>query len=116
MIFNNNKKDDQSKQELPELTWEPAKPGEKPPKEVWIPNRRERRKMKKSRNKNMRFLGNAVEQANVYARNNPEFKQDVYRALYENLKRLAEEKKEELSKKNEEEEKENKENGTNEGN
>ena len=45
----------------------------------------------------MRFFGNAVEQANIYARNNPEFKQDVYRALYENLKRLAEEKKEELA-------------------
>lgn len=108
MLFKRNKEnqDENIKKELPELTWEPAKPGEKPPKEVWIPNRRQRRAMKKSKNKNMQFMGNILEQANDYAKTNPEFKQDVYRALYENLKKLAEEKKEELSE----------ENGTTEGN
>ena len=54
MLFKRNKEnqDENIKKELPELTWEPAKPGEKPPKEVWIPNRRQRRAMKKSKNKN----------------------------------------------------------------
>lgn len=98
--------------------WEPAKPGETL-ENVWIPNRRERRKMlhAKGKKRGMRAMGKILQAAEQSAKENPDIKQDIYRALYDNLRKMTENLEEELSKKNEEEEeKENKENGTNEGN
>ena len=85
----------------PKTLWEPAKEGENLQLgDVWVPNRAERRKMKhaKGKKRGMRALGQMFEEAEKYAKNNPEFKQDIYRALYENLKLKAEEKEKELEK------------------
>jgi type IV secretory pathway VirB4 component len=97
--------------------WEPAKPGETL-ENVWIPNRRERRRMlhAKGRKRGMRAIGKALQAAEQSAKENPEIRQDIYKALYENLKKMTENIEEDLAKKNEEEAKENEENGTNEGN
>lgn len=97
--------------------WEPAKPGETL-ENVWIPNRRERRKMlhAKGKKRGMRAMGKILQAAEQSAKENPDIKQDIYRALYDNLRKMTENLEEELSKKNEEEKKENKENGTVEGN
>lgn len=90
--------------------WEPAQPGETL-ENVWVPNRRERRKMLQAKNKKkgMKLLGKAFQKAENYAKANPNFKQELYKALYENLKNKANEKEEEFKK-------ENIENGTTEGN
>ena len=101
--------------------WEPAKPGETL-ENVWIPNRRERRKMlngkgvKKKNKRAMKAIGQLLNIAEQSAKESPEFKKEVYKALYDNLKKMTENIEEDLKKKNEEEEKENIENGTTEGN
>lgn len=101
--------------------WEPAKPGETLDN-VWIPNRRERRKMlsgkgvQKNKKRAMKFMGQLLNIAEQSAKESPEFKKEVYKALYDNLKKMTENIEEDLKKKNEEEEKENIENGTIEGN
>ena len=90
--------------------WEPAQPGETL-ENVWIPNRKERRRMlnAKGRKRGLRTLGQMFQKTENYAKQNPEFKQELYKALYENLKIKAAEKEEEFKK-------ENIENGTIEGN
>lgn len=97
----------------PKDLWEPAQPGETL-ENVWIPNRRERRKMLHAKGKNkkrgMRQMGKILQQAQTFANKNPDYKQDIYRALYENLKKKTENLEEELKNK------ENTENGTTEGN
>lgn len=101
--------------------WEPAKPGETLDN-VWIPNRRERRKMlngkgvKKKNKRAMKAIGQLLNAAEKSAKEDPEFKKEVYKALYDNLKKMTENIEEDLKKKNEEELKENIENGTTEGN
>lgn len=100
--------------------WEPAKPGETL-ENVWIPNRRERRRMlsgkgAKKRNKRaMKAMGQLLNAAEQSAKTNPEFKKEVYKALYENLQKMTEGIEEKLAKKNEQETnselKENTENG-----
>ena len=103
--------------------WEPAKPGETLDN-IWIPNRRERRKMlsgkgvKKNKKRAMKAMGQLLQAAEQSAKENPEFRKDVYKALYENLQKMTENIEEKLEQKNKEEleEKENKENGTTEGN
>ena len=100
--------------------WEPAKPGETL-ENVWIPNRRERRKMlngkgvKKKNKRAMKAIGQLLNIAEQSAKESPEFKKEVYKALYDNLKKMTENIEEDLKKKNEEE-KENIVNGTTEGN
>lgn len=92
--------------------WEPAKPGETL-ENVWIPNRRERRRMlsgkgAKKRNKRaMKAMGQLLNAAEQSAKTNPEFKKEVYKALYENLQKMTEGIEEKLAKKNEEEEENN---------
>lgn len=101
--------------------WEPAKPGETLDN-IWIPNRRERRKMlsgkgvKKKNKRAMKAMGQLLNIAEQSAKESPEFKKEVYKALYDNLKKMTENIEEDLKKKNEEEERENIENGTTEGN
>ena len=101
--------------------WEPAKPGETL-ENVWIPNRRERRRMlnAKGKKRGMRAMGKILQAAEQSAKENPEIKQDIYKALYENLQKLTEGIEEKLEQKNKEEaklkEEENNENGTTEGN
>ena len=101
--------------------WEPAKPGETL-ENVWIPNRRERRKMlsgkgvQKKKKRAMKFMGQLLNIAEKSAKESPEFKKDVYKALYENLQKLTEGIEEKLEQKNQEELKEKNENGTVEGN
>ena len=100
--------------------WEPAKPGETLDN-VWIPNRRERRKMlsgkgvQKNKKRAMKAMGQLLNIAEQSAKESPEFKKEVYKALYDNLKKMTENIEEDLKKKNEEE-KENIVNGTTEGN
>lgn len=97
MLF--KKKEENNMEQTAETPlWEPAKPNEVP-KDIWIPNRRERRLMKKNsknKNKNLQAMSMLFEGANAFAKNNPQFKQDIYKALYENLKKLEKEKEEEL--------------------
>lgn len=87
--------------------WEPAKEDEDGISlgGVWIPNRAQRRKMQHSRKKAMRDLGNLyadTEKAiRKYVKNDPQFRQDMYKALYEDLKKKAEEKEEEFKKEEE---------------
>ena len=101
--------------------WEPAKPGETL-ENIWIPNRRERRKMlsgkgvKKRNKRAMKAMGQLLSIAEKSAKESPEFKQDVYKALYENLQKMTEGIEEKLEQKNKEELKEKNENGTTEGN
>lgn len=93
--------------------WEPAKPGETL-ENVWIPNRRERRKMlnAKGKKRGMRQMGKILQETENYAKQNSEFKKEIYQALYENLKKKTEN----IEEKFKQEEKENRENGTTEGN
>lgn len=101
--------------------WEPAKPGETL-ENIWIPNRRERRKMlsgkgvQKKKKRAMKFMGQLLNIAEKSAKESPEFKKDVYKALYENLQKMTEGIEEKLEQKNQEELKEKNENGTVEGN
>ena len=99
--------------------WEPAKPGETIDN-VWIHNRKERRKMlnAKGKKRGMRAMGKLLQAAEQSAKENPEFKKEIYKALYENLQKLTEGIEEKLEQKNkeEQEEKEKNENGTVEGN
>lgn len=85
----------------PQDLWEPAKP-EELPDNVWIPNRKERRQMMsaKGKKRGLRALGNMFNSAERYAKTNPEFRQEIYKALYENLKVRATEKEEEFKKEN----------------
>ena len=101
--------------------WEPAKPGETL-ENIWIPSRRERRKMlsgkgvQKKKKRAMKFMGQLLNIAEKSAKESPEFKKDVYKALYENLQKMTEGIEEKLEQKNQEELKEKNENGTVEGN
>lgn len=69
--------------------FEPAKEGEELPKEIWIPNRRERRLMKKRGNKMekavSKFYQEAINDAKEYV-NTPDYKNEIYKALYEKTK------------------------------
>lgn len=85
----------------PKTLWEPAKEGENLQLgDVWIPNRAERRKMKhaKGKKRGLRALGHMFEEAETYAKTNPEFRQEIYKALYENLKAKEIEKQLEMEK------------------
>lgn len=80
--------------------FEPAKEGEELPKEIWIPNRRERRLMKKRGNKMekalSKFYQNAIDEARDYV-NTPNYKNEIYKALYEKTKARNEELEKEIS-------------------
>ena len=93
--------------------WEPAKPGETL-ENVWIPNRRERRRMlhAKGKKRGMRAMGQILQAAEKSAKENPDICQDIYKALYENLQKLTENIENDLKEKNE---KENNENDATEG-
>ena len=65
---------------------------------------------KGAKKRGMRQMGKILQQAQNYANKNPDYKQDIYRALYENLKKKTEGLEEKLK------EEENNENGTTEGN
>lgn len=103
--------------------WEPAAPGETL-ENIWIPNRRERRKMlsgkgvKKNKKRAMKTMGQLLQAAEKSTKESPEFKREIYKALYENLQKMTEGIEEKLEQKNREEqaEKEKLENGTTEGN
>ena len=68
----------------PQDLWEPAKPGEKH-EDVWIPNRKH-------------FI-QAIQDAQNYSKSDA-FKKDVYKDLYNNLKKLREQKEKELKEEN----------------
>ena len=80
--------------------FEPAKEDEELPKEIWIPNRRERRLMKKRGNKMekalSKFYQNAIDEARDYV-NTPNYKNEIYKALYEKTKARNEELEKEIS-------------------
>lgn len=80
--------------------FEPAKEGEELPKEIWIPNRRERRLMKKRGNKMektlSKFYQSAIDEARDYV-NTPDYKNEIYKALYEKTKARNEELEKEIS-------------------
>ena len=80
--------------------FEPAKEGEELPKEIWIPNRRERRAMKKHGNKMekaiSKFYQEAINDARDYV-NTPNYKNEIYKALYEKTKARNEELEKEIS-------------------
>ena len=92
--------------ELPnEAEWhhafEPAKDGEELPKEIWIPNRRERRLMKKRGNKAekalAKFYQSAIDDAKDYV-NTANYKNEIYKSLYEKIKVRNEELEKEIEK------------------
>lgn len=91
--------------------WEPAQPGETL-ENVWIPNRRQRRKMlnAKGKKRGMRQMGKILQATEDYAKTNPDFKKELYKALYENLKVKAADVEEQFKKEQENNE------GTTEGN
>lgn len=80
--------------------FEPAKPDELPPKNIWIPNRRERRAMKKHGNKMekamSKFYQEAINDARDYV-NTPDYKNEIYKALYEKTKARNEELEKEIA-------------------
>ena len=80
--------------------FEPAKPDELPPENIWIPNRRERRAMKKHGNKMekamSRFYQEAINDARDYV-NTPDYKNEIYKALYEKTKARNEELEKEIA-------------------
>lgn len=80
--------------------FEPAKENEELPKEIWIPNRRERRLMKKRGNKMekalSKFYQSAIDEARDYV-NTPDYKNEIYKALYEKTKARNEELEKEIS-------------------
>lgn len=94
----------------PQELWEPAQPGETL-ENIYIPNRRERRKMlnAKGKKRNLRKMGQMLQATENYAKKNPDFKKELYKALYENLITKTANIEETLKKENEE-------NGTGEGN
>lgn len=99
------------KEQIP--LWEPAKPGETL-EDVWIPNRKERRKLLKGKKREQKLFGKMLQQTEKAVKSNPDKRQEIYKALYENLRQMTENIEEELQKKNEEEGEQN--NGTVEGN
>lgn len=80
--------------------FEPAKEGEEPPKNIWIPNRRERRLMKKRGNKiekaMSKFYQEAITDAKEYV-NTSNYKNEIYKALYEKVKARNEEMEREIA-------------------
>lgn len=80
--------------------FEPAKEGDELPKEIWIPNRRERRLMKKRGSKAekalSKFYQNAINEAREYV-NTPDYKNEIYKALYEKTKARNEELEKEIA-------------------
>ena len=80
--------------------FEPAKPDELPPENIWIPNRRERRAMKKLGNKMekamSKFYQEAIDDARDYV-NTPDYKNEIYKALYEKTKARNEELEKEIA-------------------
>lgn len=80
--------------------FEPAKPDELPPENIWIPNRRERRAMKKRGNKMekamSKFYQEAINDARDYV-NTPDYKNEIYKALYEKTKARNEELEKEIA-------------------
>lgn len=78
--------------------FEPAKPGEEPPKDIWIPNRKERRLMKK---RGARAAAKMYDDSIAAARshlNQPDYKNEIYKALYERVLQRKEEALKELEK------------------
>lgn len=80
--------------------FEPAEPDELPPENIWIPNRRERRAMKKHGNKMekamSKFYQEAINDARDYV-NTPDYKNEIYKALYEKTKARNEELEKEIA-------------------
>ena len=84
----------------PQDLWEPAKPGEKL-EDVWVPNRKQRRWMKREKNQTKAAANfiQAIQDAQNYSKSDT-FKKDVYKDLYNNLKKLREQKEKELKEEN----------------
>lgn len=84
----------------PQDLWEPAKPGEKL-EDVWVPNRKQRRWMKCKKNQTKAAVNfiQAIQDAQNYSKSDT-FKKDVYKDLYNNLKKLREQKEKELKEEN----------------
>ena len=80
--------------------FEPAKPDELPPEIIWIPNRRDRRALKKHGNKMekamSKFYQEAINDARDYV-NTPDYKNEIYKALYEKTKARNEELEKEIA-------------------
>lgn len=75
--------------------WKPAlelaKPGEEMP-DIWIPNRRERRLMKKkgkTAKAVAKFYQEAIDTAKEHV-NTPSYKNEIYKALYERIRERRE--------------------------
>lgn len=93
------------KENLVETEWKPAfeaaQEGDELPKEIWIPNRRERRLMKKRGKKSEKALAkmyqNAINDARDFV-NTPSYKNEIYKSLYEKVKQRREEAERELEK------------------
>ena len=79
----------------PQDLWEPAKPGEKL-EDVWVPNRKQRRWMKRKKNQTKAATNfiQAIQDAQNYS------KSDTFKDLYNNLKKLREQKEKELKEEN----------------
>lgn len=100
------KPDDSKSVQVPVETseWKPmfefAEDGEIP-KEIWIPNRKERRLMKKYGNKaekaTAKFYQSAIDSAKGFV-NTPNYKNEIYKALYEKVKTRNEELDKEIEK------------------
>ena len=62
--------------------WEPAKPGETL-ENVWIPNRRERRRMlhAKGKKRGMRAMGKILQASEQSAKENPDIKAKIFGAI-----------------------------------
>ena len=84
----------------PQDLWEPAKSGEKL-EDVWVPNRKQRRWMKRKKNQTKAAANfiQAIQDAQNYSKSDT-FKKDVYKDLYNNLKKLREQKEKELKEEN----------------
>lgn len=80
-----------NKEEMAAL-WEPAKPGEEAPEEVWVPNRVQRRAMgkKKNQRKGLKNLLGLTKNAKEFVKDDKDFRQQMYKELYENLKNKTE--------------------------
>lgn len=75
----------------PQELWEPAKEGETL-ENVYIPNRRERRRMLKGKGqKGSKQVRRALRNAENIAKSNPALRQEIYKTLYENLLKKEEE-------------------------
>ncbi len=86
----------------PQELWEPAQEGETL-ENVYIPNRAERRRMLKGKGKTkgLRQVGKMLQNAENIAKKNPALRQDIYKALYENLLKKEEELTQKWEKENE---------------